>query len=172
MIESIYPFTNRNVPLFELVGTWNVNNYLDRKYLRYKAFLQNTGNITLDLERLCCENTCFLDPKNYDSCPNNHTGDISIFGDRNFQKKIKDLDNELEKYPEFMNDKSFNSQIIKDVRCVQKDSTALLEMNRLLKIILSMITVKKDSLAKILKDIIEKSTSDDKLVKPYFAIQF
>ena len=171
MLETIYRFTNRNVPLYELVGTWNVNNYLDRKYLRYKAILQNTGNMVLDLERLLFENTFFFDPEKYDSCPNNHTGDIAIFGDSNFQQKIENLDNELEKYPEFLNDKSFNSQMLKEVGCVQKDSTALLEMNRLLKIILSMITVKKDFLGKKLENIIEKNTSDDKLVKPHFAIQ-
>ena len=171
MIEYIYQFTNQNVPLYELVGTWNVNNYLDRRYLRYKVFLQNTGNMTLDLERLLCENTCFLDPENYESCPKNHTGDISVFGNREFQEKIKHLDEELEKYPEFLNDKSFNSQIIKNVRCVQKDSEALLEMNRLLKIILSMITVKKDLLKNMIDNIIEKNTSENKLVKPHFAIQ-
>ena len=171
MIEYIYRFTNQNVPLFELVGTWNVNNYLDRRYLRYKVFLQNTGNMTLDLERLFCEYTCFLDPDNYESCPNNHTGDISIFGDRKFQEKIKHLDDELEKYPELINDKSFNSDILKNVRCIQKDNEALLEMNRLLKIILSMITVKKDLLQKMVQDIIENNTSDSKLVKPHFAIQ-
>ena len=60
MLEYIYPFTNRNVPLYELVGTWNVNNRLDRRYLRYKALLQNIGNLTLDLERLLCVNTCFF----------------------------------------------------------------------------------------------------------------
>ena len=171
IIEYIYRFTNQNVPLYELVGTWNVNNYLDRRYLRYKVFLQNTGNMTLDLERLLCENNCFLDPENYESCPNNHTGDISVFGDREFQMKIKNLDEELEKYPEFMNNKSFNSQIIKNVRCVQRDSEALIEMNRMLKIILSMITVKKDLLENIIEDIIKKNTSDGKLVKPHFAIQ-
>ena len=171
MIEYIYLFTNRNVPLYELVGTWNVNNRLDRRYLRYKAFLQNTQNLTLDLERLLCENTCFLDPEYYDSCPNNHAGDISIFGDRAFQQKIKNLDDELEKYPEFINNKSFNSQILKSVRCIQKDSEALIEMNRLLKIILSMLTVKKDCIKELIVEIIERNTSDDRLVKPYFAIQ-
>merc|ERR1711954_128889 len=120
---------------------------------------------------LLCENNCFLDPENYESCPNNHTGDISVFGDREFQMKIKNLDEELEKYPEFMNNKSFNSQIIKNVRCVQRDSEALIEMNRLLKIILSMITVKKDLLENIIEDIIKKNTSDGKLVKSHFAIQ-
>ena len=171
MIEYIYPFTNRNVPLYELVGTWNVNNRLDRRYLRYKALLQNIGNLTLDLERLLCVNTCFLDPENYDSCPNNHAGDISIFGDRAFQQSIKNLDDELERYPEFINNKSFNSQLLKTVRCIQKDSEALIEMNRLLKIILSMITVKKDDFSKYISEMMIKSTSDDRLVKPYFAIQ-
>ena len=171
IIEYIYQFTNRNVPLYELVGTWNVNNRLDRRYLRYRAFLQNTGNLTLDLERLLCENTCFLDPENYETCPNNHSGDISIFGDREFQQKIKNLDDELEKYPEFMNNKSFNSIILKEVGCIQKDSEALLEMNRLLKIILSMITVKIDSFKEFIEEIIQNNTSEDRLVKPHFAIQ-
>ena len=171
IIEYIYRFTNRNVPLYEFVGTWNVNNRLDRRYLRYKPLLQNIGNFTLDLERLLCENTCYLDPENYESCPNNHSGDISIFGDREFQQKIKNLDDELEKYPEFIINKSFNSKILKEVSCIQKDSEALIEMNRLLKIILSMITVKKDFLKEFIEKIIQSNTSVNKLVKPYFAIQ-
>ena len=119
-MNYIYRFTNRNVPLYEFVGTWNVNNRLDRRYLRYKPLLQNIGNFTLDLERLLCENTCYLDPENYESCPNNHSGDISIFGDREFQQKIKNLDDELEKYPEFIINKSFNSKILKEVSCIQR----------------------------------------------------
>ena len=135
-----------------------------------KPLLQNIGNFTLDLERLLCENTCYLDPENYESCPNNHSGDISIFGDREFQQKIKNLDDELEKYPEFIINKSFNSKILKEVSCIQKDSEALIEMNRLLKIILSMITVKKD----FLKEFIEKSskaipvkTNSSNLILPF-----
>jgi hypothetical protein len=81
MLEYIYHFTNRNVSIPELIGTWHVGANF-KKYRRYKCLIENDGNITLDLERLFCENTCFLDPENYDSCPNNHTGDISIFGER------------------------------------------------------------------------------------------
>ena len=68
-------------------------------------------------------------------------------------------------------DKSFDDISLKEVKCVQWDGRALLEMNRMLKIILSMITVKKESLKSKIDDIITNSTSDDKLVKPHFAIQ-
>ena len=170
MIEYIHKFTNQNVPLRELVGTWDVNASY-KKYKRYKCLLENTGNIILDLERLFCENTCFLDPENYDSCPNVHTGDISIFGDRDFQQKVQNLDDELDKYPELILDKSFDDILLKEVKCVQRDGRALVEMNRMLKIILSMITVKKESLKSKIDNIVKNSTNEDKLVKPHFAIQ-
>ena len=170
IIEYIHRFTNRNVPLRELVGTWDINARLDKKYKRYECLIENTGNIILDLERLLCKNTCFLDPENYDSCPYDHTGDISIFADRNFQQNIKNLDIELEKYPELMHDKSFDANLLKNVKCVQRDSRALLEMNRMLKIIISMITVKKETLKDKIDDIVKQNTNG-KLTKPHFAIQ-
>ena len=169
-LEYIHRFTNQNVPVRELIGTHDVNASFGR-YKRYKCLIRNIGNMTLDLERLFCENTCFLDPENYESCPNIHTGDIAIFGNKNFQKKIPKLYEELEKYPEFMDEKSFDDILLKDVRSVQKNASALQEMNRLLKIIFSMITVKKDSLNDIMLEIIRKDTDENKLVKPHFAIQ-
>ena len=98
-MEYIHRFTNQNVSVRELIGTHDVNASFGR-YKRYKCLIRNIGNMTLDLERLFCENTCFLDPENYESCPNIHTGDIAIFGNKNFQEKIPKLYEELEKYPE------------------------------------------------------------------------
>ena len=170
ILQYIYHFTNRNVSLPELIGKWHVGASF-KKYRRYKCLVENDGNITLDLERLFCENTCFLDPENFDSCPNSHKGDISIFGERSYQQKVNNLDAELEKYPEFQNDKSFDHVAVKHVRCVEKDNKALREMNRLLKIILSMIIVKKDTLKRKVEEIFEKNTSENKLTKPHFAIQ-
>ena len=134
MLEYICHFTNINVSLPEVIGKWYVGANF-KKYRRYKCLIENDGNITLDLERLFFQNTCFLDPENYDSCPNNHTGDISIFGERSYQQKVHNLDAELEKYPEFQNDKSFDHIAVKHVRCVKikNDNKALMEMNRLLK---------------------------------------
>ena len=100
-----------------------------------------------------------------------HIGDISIFGDKNFQNKVVNLYDELEKYPEFINEKSFDAIYLKQVRCVEKDGQALLEMNRMLKIILSMIAVKKEYLKVKIDEIVKKNTSNDKLIKPHFAIQ-
>ena len=170
ILECIYRFTNQNVPLRELIGTWDVQAAF-KKYRRYKCLIENDGNITLDLERLFCENTCFLDPENYDSCPNDHKGDISIFGDRSYQTKVLNLDSELDKYPEFLHEKSFDHFLLKNVRSVQSDNQAILEMNRLLKIILSMIVVKKESLKQKVEEIFINNTCNDKLVKPHFAIQ-
>ena len=47
MMEYIHRFTNRNVPLRELIGTWDVNAMLNKKYKRYKCLIENTANITL-----------------------------------------------------------------------------------------------------------------------------
>ena len=70
-----------------------------------------------------------------------------------------------------MDEKSFDDILLKYVRSVQNNASALQEMNRLLKIIFSMITVKKDSLNDIMLEIIKKDTDENKLVKPHFAIQ-
>ena len=90
MLEYIYHFTNINVSLPEVIGKWYVGVNV-KKYRRYKCLIENDGNITLFFQT-----TCFLYPENYDSCPNNHTGDISIFGERSYQHKVNNLDAELE----------------------------------------------------------------------------
>ena len=54
---------------------------------------------------------------------------------------------------------------------MERDGQALIEMNQMLKIILSMIAVKKEHLKVKIDEIIANNTSDDKLIKPHFAIQ-
>ena len=99
MIEYINCFTNKDVSERELKGTRDVNAMLNRNYKRYQCFTENIFKITLDLEPMLCEQMCFLDSENYNLCPNGHTGEISIFRDKNFQKNIVNLYDELEKYP-------------------------------------------------------------------------
>ena len=112
----------------------------------------NIGNNIVYLERLFCENMCFYDHVNYDQCPNEHKGDIAIFSDINYQKSVPKLAEELDKYPELIADKTFDHNLLKEVMKVENNNHALLEMNRLLKIVLSLITKKKEvkRLAKLL----------------------
>lgn len=171
IFEYIHSFTNRNVPLVELIGRMHPNPYLHKKYRKSKNLVENVENITLDLERLFCEHMCFFDPANYDDCPNQHMGDIAIFGDENYQRKVLNLDEELDKYPELMDIKTFDHVLLKEVKVVENDNHAVIEMNRLLKIILSMITVKKKQMKSKVEQIVADNTGDDNLVKPPLAIQ-
>ena len=78
---------------------------------------------------------CFFDPVNYDQCPNEHKWDIAIFSDKKYQQSVPGLSEELDKYPEFIVDKTFDHSLLKEVKRIEKDNHALFEMNRLLKVI-------------------------------------
>ena len=94
-------------------------------------------------EKLFCPNICFFDPELFDDCPEEHKGDINIFGDEEYQNRFEGFEKEIEKYPEFQYYKSFDSVVLKDATVVEQDRTAVREMNRLLKIILSLLVVYK-----------------------------
>ena len=64
--KYLYPYTNQNVHIFQLMGMEHGSAPLFGKYKRSKCLVDNTENITLDLERLLCENICFFDPEFYD----------------------------------------------------------------------------------------------------------
>ena len=104
---------------------------------------------------------CFFDPVNYDQCPNEDKGDITIFSDINYQKSVPKLAEELDKYPKLIADKTFDHNLLKEVMKVENNNHALLEMNRLLKIVLSLITIKKEvkRLAKLLIMVQVKTSS-------------
>ena len=171
LLEYIYKYTNRNVPLIELLGDRHPSANIQKKYKRYKCLTENIGNIIVDLERLFCENMCFFDPVNYDQCPNEHKGDIAIFSDTNYQKSVSNLAEELDKYPELIADKTFDHNLLKEVIKVEKNNHALLEMNRLLKIVMSLITIKKEVISEKIGEIVNNGTGEDKLIKPPLALQ-
>ena len=163
IFEYIHRFTNKNIPL-------RFDRYRQRT-CRSKCLIKNDGNILLDLERFLCQNMCFFDPENFDQCPIKHEGDIAIFSDEHYQSTINNFKVEIEKYPEFIHNKTFDHVLLKEVSSVEKDNRALSEMNRLLKIILAMITVRRDSIKEKINQVVEDNTGEDKLVKPYLAIQ-
>ena len=82
----------------------------------------------------------------FDDCPEEHKGDINIFGDEEYQNRFEGFEKEIEKYPEFQYYKSFDSVVLKDATVVEQDRTAVREMNRLLKIILSLLVVYKQKI--------------------------
>ena len=171
LIEKIYKFTNRNVSLIELLGHRHPSANHQKKYKRYQCLTENTGNIVLDLERLFCENMCFFDPVNYDQCPNEHKGDIAIFSDKKYQQSIPGLSEELDKYPEFIVEKTFDHSLLKEVKRIEKDNHALFEMNRLLKVILSLIHIKKEIINEKIGNIVREGTGEDNLIKPNLILQ-
>ena len=73
MFEYIFDFSNKNLSLFYLMGTNHPYAFLQVNYKKAKCLVDNIGNLTLDLQKLICPNTCFHDPELYDNCPNNHT---------------------------------------------------------------------------------------------------
>ena len=170
MFAYLHPYTNRNVPLFDLIGTKHPSAKLNRSYKKSKCLVDNDGDITLDLEKLFCENVCFFDPSFYDDCHLQHTGDISIFGDENFQARFQGFKQEIEKYPEFQINKSFNSDVLKDKTLIEHDTTAVREMNRLLKIILSILVVYKTTINEKISQMVDHGM-DNNLRKPELGVQ-
>ena len=79
------------------------------------------------------------------------------------------MDRELEKYPEFQNNKSVDHQLLKDVTIVEHERTGNIEMNRLLKFLVSMFITKRRQIQ--IKSIQIKSGMGDgtKFIKPPLA---
>ena len=61
ILRHLHPFTNRNVHIFELMGTMHENAPLRANYKMSKCLVDNDEDITKDLERLLCKNICFFD---------------------------------------------------------------------------------------------------------------
>ena len=59
-----------------------------------------------------------------------------------FQNRLSGFEKEIEKYPEFQWNKSFDIEVFEDVQIVEHDK-AVMQMNRLLKIILSLLITQK-----------------------------
>ena len=88
MFEYMFDFTNKSVTLFDLMGTKHPNASLQENYKRSKCFVDNIGNITVDLQKLLCPYVCFHDPELYDQCPNEHTGDIATFAKKRIPRQL------------------------------------------------------------------------------------
>ena len=171
IFSYLYPYTNKNVHIFELIGTKHRSAPLRASYKKSKCLVDNDGDMTIDIEKLLCENLCFFDPELYDSCPLQHEGDIKIFGEEEYQKKFIGFKQEIEKYPEFQWNKSFDSDILKNIKVIEYDETAVCEMNRLLKIIISLLILQKPHIQQKISEILDSSTSKDNLRKPDLGIQ-
>ena len=172
LFQYIHKFTTQNLRLIELMGQNHSSADLRMKANRKKSkcLVDNDGNFTLDLEQLLCVNMCFLDPELYGYCPKKHNGNISTFNNEAFQKDSLGFKDEIEKYPEFQSNKKFDDILLKNVKNIEEDSAAIVEMNRLLKIIISLIIVQKNQIEVKIKQLISKATDENNLVKPPLAI--
>ena len=171
ILEYLQPYTNWNINIIELIGTQHPNARLDVPYKKSTYIVDNIGNITLDLERLFCDHVCFFDPELYDNCTFKHTGNIEIFSKSEYQNRFRGFKQEIEKYPEFQNNKSFNVDILLEAEIIEYDKTAVREMNRLLKILLSLLVVHKANIKVKINKLIEDSIDSDNLQKPSLGIQ-
>ena len=111
------------------------------------------------------------DPELYEDCPHDHKGDIEIFGRKEYQARFQGFAKEIEKYPEFQFSKTFDWDILKDVDIVENDKEAVKQMNRLLKIILSILIVYKPVLNKKISSMPDVGIDERNLRKPYFGSQ-
>ena len=171
MFEHLFQFTNKNLTLYDLMGTKHPNANLQANYRKSKCLVDNVNNLTVDLERYLCEYMCFFDPNLYDGCPNSHKGDIFIFSSKEFQSSFPGFLEEIEKYPEFQVKQTFDHEILKEVSIVEDNKTALVEMNLLLKIIITMVNIRNRTVAHKIDGVIAASTDENNLVKPELAIQ-
>ena len=62
IMKYLYPYTNGNVRLVDLIGTRHPSAPLRASYKQLKCLVDNDGDLILDLERLFCENICLFDP--------------------------------------------------------------------------------------------------------------
>lgn len=173
ILQYLYSYTNQNIHIFELIGTKHPGARLDRSYKKTKCIVDNDENIVLDLERLLCEHICFFDPEKYGECPNekDHMGNISIFSDAQYQNKIDGFHTEIENYPEFEVDKSFDFELLQNTHRVEHDKTALQHMNRFLKVLLSMIIVQKRKIEEKVHSLINSDIDEGNLRKPNLGFQ-
>ena len=158
ILEYFHKYTNRNIPCFQLKKQSN-------------RFIENDENLVLDIERLLCPDVCFFDPEKYDNCNHEHQGDVTVFGISEYQSRFIGFIDEIEKYPEFQKTKSFNVQILKNSEWIENDNLALREMNRLLKIILSLCIVHKSTIKSKLENFFDGGTTKNGLLKPTLGIQ-
>ena len=158
MLQYLHKFTNKNIPVHQLMKNCNL-------------IIENDENIVLDLERLFCPLVCFFDPKYYDNCPYKHSGDFEIFGQKDYQSKFEGFILEIEQYPEFQEDKSFNVQILKQSEHIENENSSILEMNRLLKIILSILIVYKPKIKEKFQAFFSKGLTENGLLKPPLGAQ-
>ena len=168
ILRYLHQFTNRNVHIFELMGTMHENAPLRANYKMSKCLVDNDGDITKDLQRLLCTNMCFFDPELYGECE--HQGDISLFSEEEYQSRFQGFKDEIEKFPEFQVDKSFDSDVLKQVRIVEHDKTAIVEMRRMLLIILTLVTCHRKKFKEKIKEIVDSATGEDHIRKPDFGI--
>ena len=152
------------------MGTKHPNANLQENYRKSKCVIYNLENFTVDFQRILCINICFHDPELYEHCPNNHTGDIAIFADRNYHETFENFDDEIEKYPEFQFNKSFDHEHLKSVEIVEKERVAKVEMNRFLKIIITMIKISWCEIRDKSNQVLSRSKDGNGLIKPPLAI--
>ena len=173
ILQYLHSYTNQNVHIFELIGTKHPGARLDGSYKKTKCLVDNDGDIILDLERLLCEHVCFFDPAKYGQClnENEHRGNISIFSNLHYQERFEGFKQEIEQYPEFQCNKTFHYNLLENTDIIEQDKRAMCEMNRLLKILISLVIIHKPTINEKLRQLLGNGIDNDRLRKPNLGIQ-
>ena len=166
--EYLHKYTNQNIPLFKIIGT-NQSRILSTK--QSKCLIDNDEDIVLDLEKLFCSDVCFFDPEYYDQCSHEHNGQPEIFGNAEYQARFSGFNEEIEKYPEFEKNKSVDFQILRASEKIETNQLAIREMNRLLKILLSILIVHTSTIKNKVQQIFSNAITEKGLRKPNLGLQ-
>ena len=72
---------------------------------------------------------------------------------------------------EFIVDRTFDHSLLKEVKRIDKDNHAWFEMNPILKVILTLIHIKKEISNEKIGNIVREGTGEDNFIKPNLILQ-
>ena len=98
-------------------------------------------------------------------------GNISIFINLHYQERFEGFKNEIEQYPELQYNKTFDYNLLENTDIIEQDKRAICEMNRLLKILISLVIIHKLTINEKLRQLLNIGVDNDRLQKPNLGIQ-
>ena len=158
ILQYLHKFSNRNIPL----------NILQKQS---NSIIRNDENIVTDLKNFSVHLFVFFIQNIMMNVLISTMVNSKYLLRHNINHNLKDFFYEIEKYPEFQNNKSLNVQILKEARRIENTNATVTEMNRLLKIILSILTVYKPVIKEKFQSFFNKGLTKNGLFKPRLGIQ-
>ena len=98
-------------------------------------------------------------------------GNILIFSILHYQERFESFKNKIKQYPEFQYNKTFHYNLLDNTDIIEQDKRAMCEMNRLLKILISLVIIHKPTINEKLRQLLGNGIDNDHLRKPNLGIQ-